>query len=127
MGQANRQERRRSGRGSNLHGEKFVRSKMSEIFVAFCQNFLLCCSDELLPATATMMMNRRRRRRQIFPRCLQDISALALYHSRRIALERFFVVVCGVRRFNKMDGGARMIKIKWMDGWMDERILYFCV
>jgi hypothetical protein len=59
-----------------------------------------------------------RRRRQILPGCLQDISALAaLYHLCRIALERFFVVVCGVRRFNKMDGGAWMRKIdKWMDG-----------
>lgn len=97
--------------------------KMSEIFVAFCQkSFLCCCCDELLPATATMMMSRRRRRRrQILPGCLQDICALADYHLCRIALERFFVVVCGFRRFYKMDGlGGWMRKSidGWMHGWM---------
>ena len=91
---------------------------MSEIFVTFCQKYLLCCCDELLPATATMMMSRRRR--QILSGCLQDICALALHHLCRIALERFFVVVCGVSRFYEMDGvhGWCMDEkiYKWMDG-----------
>lgn len=71
-------------------------------FCYFCQKYLLCCCDELLPATATMMMSKRRR--QILLGCLQDICALALHQLCRTALERFFVVVCDVRRFYEMDG-----------------------